>query len=330
MTLHNINRRFTAAALALLLGCAVAWAQAPDATTSASKKAEAPAVVKPEATTSASVKSEGASPAKADATTSASKSGAEATTGTSKAPGPRARLFRHDLYDIVLGPVFVIAWILFAAGFAWRILQFTRMTTKTLPGTVIPNPAPVRGDTEFLLERRSAIGKLLARYHRWERRTIFHTNPVMARVSGIFHALLFLIPLLLPAHNILFYQGTRLSLPTLPEPLLDKLTLLLLAFGAFFLLRRILVPRVRVLSTVRDYLVLLMVAAPFVTAYMAYHHWLDYHVMVLVHMIVGELLIAAIPFTKLGHMPFLIFARFFAASERAWKPGNRRWQAHHE
>jgi nitrate reductase gamma subunit len=306
-----------AVALALLLSGA-AWAQAPDATTSASRKSEAPAPQKVEATTSE----------KSDATSSASKSGAEAISSASKAApssGTRARLFRHDLYDIVLGPAFVIAWVLFAAGFAWRILQFTRMTKKTIPGTVIPNPAPVRGDTEFLLEGRSAVGRALLRYRRWESRTVFHTNPVMARVSAVFHALLFLIPLLLPAHNILFYQGTRLSLPTLPEPLLDKLTLLLLAFGAFFLVRRILVPRVRVLSTVRDYLVLLLVAAPFVTAYMAYHHWLDYHVMVLLHMIVGEVLIAAIPFTKLGHMPFLIFARFFAASERAWTPGNRRW-----
>jgi nitrate reductase gamma subunit len=324
--LHNINRSFTAAALALLLGCAAAWAQAPDAETSASAKTKATAAAKPDATTSASVKSEAPSAEKADATSSASKNGGEAA-GAGKAgkTGPRARLFRHDLYDIVLGPAFVIAWILFAVGFAWRILQFTRMTKKILPGAVIPNPVPVRGDTEFLLEGRSAVGRLLMRYRRWERRTIFHTNPVMARASAVFHALLFLVPLLLPAHNILFYQGTRLGLPTLPEPLMDKLTLLLLAFGAFFLLRRILIPRVRVLSTVRDYLVLLLVAAPFVTAYMAYHHWLDYRVMVLVHMIVGELLIAAIPFTKLGHMPFLIFARFFAASERAWKPGNRRW-----
>jgi hypothetical protein len=315
--LHNINRKLAVAALCLLLGGAIASAQSPDATTSASKKTESPAA-----------QAGGAATQKADATTSASKSETQATTGASKAApasGKRARLLRHDLYDIVLGPAFVICWILFAAGCAWRVLQFSRMTRKTIPGSVVPNPVSVRGDTEFLLKGKSAIGRVLLRYRRWENRTVFHTNPVMARVSAVFHALLFLVPLLLPAHNILFYQATRLSLPTLPEPLLDKLTLLLLAFGAFFLLRRILIPRVRVLSTVRDYMVLLLVAAPFVTAYMAYHHWLDYHVMVLLHMMVGELFIAAIPFTKLGHMPFLIFARFFAASERAWKPGNRRW-----
>jgi nitrate reductase gamma subunit len=147
----------------------------------------------------------------------------------------------------------------------------------------------------------------------------------MGVVSLVFHLALFLVPLLLPAHNVLFYQSLRVSLPTLPEPVMDYFTAGLLVIGAFFLLRRIFVPRVRALTTLRDYLVLLLVAAPFVTAYMAYHQWLDYRTVLVTHMFIGEVLIAAIPFTKLGHMPFSIYARFFEAWEYAWKPGNRRW-----
>ena len=93
----------------------------------------------------------------------------------------------------------------------------------------------------------------------------------------------------------------------------------------FFLARRILVPRVRILSTLADYLILLLVAAPFVTAYAAHHQWLDYHTLLVAHTIAGEALIAAIPFTKLGHMPFLIFSRFFTASEYSLKTASRRW-----
>ena len=104
----------------------------------------------------------------------------------------------------------------------------------------------------------------------------------MSRVSMVFHVLLFLVPLLLPAHNILFRQTFHFALPTLPEPLMDVLTLVLLAFGAFFLVRRIVFPRVRALTTVRDYLVLLLVAAPFVSAYMAYHQWLDYRTVLVI------------------------------------------------
>jgi nitrate reductase gamma subunit len=234
-------------------------------------------------------------------------------------------IVRFELYDVVRGPLFIAAWALFVLGFAWRIYRFTRLTRSAAAPVAAPRPLPTAEDEAFLARGRSRIGTVLFRLRRWERGTVFSSSPVMARLSVLFHVALFLIPLLLPAHNILFRQSFHFSLPSLPEPLLDKLTLGLLAIGAFFLLRRIFFPRVRALTTVRDYLILLLVAAPFVTAYMAYHQWLDYRTVLVTHMLVGEVVIAAIPFTKLGHMPFLIFSRFFVSGEYAWKPGTRRW-----
>jgi len=277
-----------------------------------------------------------------DANSSASEAStsSEAKAGTESAPSPASNPAsspaptqpRIDIYDLAMGPLFVLAWVLFAAGFTWRILLFRRLTRPARAATAsLPPPSgndasgTVSEDIAFLTRGMSGVGKLVYRFRRRIRRTVFGTSPVMGAVSLVFHFCLFLIPLLLPAHNILSDRSTGVSLPTLPGPLADKLTLGLLAFGTFFLLRRILFPRVRALSTLRDYLVLLLVAAPFVTAYMAYHHWLDYRTVLVTHMIVGEILIAAIPFTKLGHMPFLIFARFFMSSEYAWRPANRRW-----
>jgi hypothetical protein len=60
---------------------------------------------------------------------------------------------------------------------------------------------------------------------------------------------------------------------------------------------------------------------------MAYHQWLDYRSVLVTHMIIGEVVIATIPFTKLGHMPFLILSRFFGSGEGSWRPGRRRWTA---
>ena len=171
----------------------------------------------------------------------------------------------------------------------------------------------------------SGFGRLLFRVRRWIRGTVFSTTPVMGVASLVFHVGLFLVPLLLPAHSVLIRQSIGVGLPTLPEPLLDRLTLVLLVIGTFFLLRRIFFPRVRALSTVRDYLVILLVLAPFLTAYAAYHQWLNYRTVVVLHMLAGELLIGAIPFTRLGHMPFLIFSRFFLSAERSWRPADRRW-----
>jgi nitrate reductase gamma subunit len=236
-----------------------------------------------------------------------------------------AGIVRFQLFDLLRGPLFIAAWVIFALGFAWRIFQFTRMTRRVGAAPPMPRPVQTAEDTSFLMKGRSGIGRVLFRIRRWVKSTVFGRNPVMGVVSLVFHLLLVAAPFFLPAHALLFRESFHWNLPTLPEQLVDELTLALLAIGVFFLVRRLVLPRVRALTTVRDYLVLLLVAAPFVTAYMAYHQWLDYRTVLATHMMVGEIVIAAIPFTKLGHMPFLLFSRFFASGEYSWKPGNRRW-----
>ncbi|HEY9593137.1 MAG TPA: hypothetical protein VHE79_01575 [Spirochaetia bacterium] len=282
-----------------------------DATSAASEQSAAPAAQAQDASSSAS--------AAQDATSSASQ-GDHAKTSRTKATG----LARFDLFGLLRGPLFIAAWVIFALGFAWRIFQFRRMTSRIGPAP-ITKPVATAQDTEFLTQGMTGVGRFVYQVRRRVKRTVFGTNPVMGVVSLVFHLLLVLVPLLLPAHAILFRLSFHWSLPTLPEPLLDRATLVVLGIGVFFLGRRIFFPRVRALSTVRDYLVLLLVAAPFFTGYAAYHHWLNYRAMLYAHMLIGEVLIALIPFTKLGHMPFLIFSRFFASGEYSWKPGNRRW-----
>jgi len=305
-----------ALAFALASGTA-AFSQQADATSSASKKTDA---------TASASKAESSASAKTDAQSSASvKEDAQAS--ASRKP---AGFELFNLYDFIKGPLFISALVIFFAGLIWRFTVLGRVTRPVRAGPLPPPSAPVlrtrsRVDEAFLLEGISGVRRVLYRVGRWFRRTVFASSPVMGVVSLAFHLGLFLVPLLLPAHSVLLRQSIGVGLPTLPEPLLDRLTLVLLVVGGFFLLRRLLFPRVRALSTLRDYLVLLLVAAPFLTAYAAYHQWLVYRTVVVLHMVTGELLIALIPFTKLGHMPFLIFSRFFLSAERSWRPAVRRW-----
>ena len=308
-----------AIAFAIISGTA-AYSQQADATSSASKKTEAaPATSRQADADSSASRTE-------DAQSSASGSADAQSSASRKSAG--FELF--NLYDFVKFPLFIASLVLFVGGFAWKIRVMSRLTRPVragpMPARSVPvsTPAP-RMDEAFLLKGRSAISRFRYRAGRWVRRTVFASSPVMGVVSMGFHVGLFLVPLLLPAHSVLLRQSIGVGFPTLPEPLLDKLTLALLCIGGFFLLRRILFPRVRALSTVRDYLVLLLVAAPFLTAYAAYHQWLAYRTVVVLHMLTGELLIALIPFTKLGHMPFLIYSRLFLSAERSFRPAARRW-----
>ncbi len=291
-----VGKALLLVALAALLSCRAAPAPVAEATSSASQS---------ETTAAAPEQS-------ADATSAAS-----AAEGTTTTEAPKKPLITINPWNLALGPLFIAAWGLFGLGFAWRAYRFARLT-RAVPRAklFVQRGAGASADHPRVL----AFG-----FRHWLRRTIFGTNPVMGVVSLVFHVLLFLVPLLLPAHADLIRQSTGAVLPTLPAEFLDRMTLVLMVFGGFFLLRRILVPRVRALTTLRDYLILLLVAAPFVSAYLAHHHVWSYHTVVLVHMLIGDLVIAAVPWTKLGHMPFLILSRFFLTGERAWKPGNRQW-----
>lgn len=263
--------------------------------------------------------------------------------GTGRESRLRA-LSRYRLYDVVRGPAFLAAWVVFALGIAWRVVQYVGLTARrgrlapglrTGPGSGLPR-LPVRAgfagrdwraaDAAHVEGLRAAPARLWARVRRRVLSAILGSNPVMAGVSTVFHVLLFVAPLLLPAHNVLFDLTFRVSLPTLPEPLLDAFTVVVIAACLFFFVRRLAIARVRALTAARDWLVLGLVFVPFLSAFLAYHQVLDYRAVLLVHMVAGEIVIAAIPFTAIGHMPFIFFARFFTAGEYSWRPGRRVWR----
>jgi nitrate reductase gamma subunit len=292
----------------------------------------------------------GASPGAPAITAEAASGGSlsDTTTGPTAALRDAQAPAGFSLYDAVRGPAFIAAWVIFALGVAYRAVQYVRLTVRGdrlvagRPGVPAGAPAGApaarpsgpgfagRGsrpaDLPFIAGAMSPAGRLWMRLRLRARATILGSNPVMAVVSSGFHVLLFLAPLLLPAHNILFDLAFRVSLPTLPEPVLDVCTLVVIAAGVFFLVRRLASARVRALTTARDWLVLGLVLAPFLTAFLAYHQLLEYRLILLAHMLAGEAVIAVIPFTAIGHMPFILFARFFTAGEYSWRPARRVWR----
>ncbi|MGO9411953.1 MAG: hypothetical protein ACLQCB_14545 [Spirochaetia bacterium] len=244
-----------------------------------------------------------------DATSSATRtSGADATTSASRAAGA-PRDIATTLYNVGQRPALRLCLLVAALGILYRIWQFRRLTRL------------VRG--RLSAGARAAKTAPMPGYRSRGRGVIPH--PVMRTVSLTFHFLLFLVPLLLPAHNMILHRSLHASLPSIPAPLADWLTMVLIALGVFFLARRLLFPRVRVLSTVSDYLILLLVLTPFVTGLMAYHHVSSSPWLMIVHIASADALFLLLPFTKLGHMPFLIFSRFFVSGEYAWRPGRRAW-----
>jgi nitrate reductase gamma subunit len=218
------------------------------------------------------------------------------------------------MYELARGPLVWVALIVFIGGTVYRAVQLFHLTRKKerarCPSGGIRAISPEERKFKAVVAlQNSLIGK----------------HPVMAIVSAVFHFCLFVVPVFTHAHNVLLRESWGISFFSLPDRLIDILTAVVLLGAFFFLMRRLVVPRVRAVSGLGDYTVLLLAAAPFLTGFIAYRQWGDYRTIVTIHILAGELMLVAIPFTKLAHMVFFFFARIFFGSEFSLWRGRRVW-----
>jgi len=220
------------------------------------------------------------------------------------------------IYNLARGPFVWVAVLVFVVGIVYRLVELLRLTRKR--ERVLWPTRNVRADSP---EERK-LRPILSFQH-----SLIGKHPVMAVVSGLFHVGLFAGPLLAKGHNLLLRQSLGFSLWSLPLAATDALTALVLAGVLFLLVRRVAVPRVRAVSGVADYALLLLVAAPYLTGFIAYHQWLPYRAVITLHMLTGEAMLMAIPFSKLGHLVFFFFVRGFMESEHNVGRGDRVWSS---
>ncbi len=137
----------------------------------------------------------------------------------------------------------------------------------------------------------------------------------MTIMTFAFHSCLIITPLFALAHLILLDESWGFRWGALPESLADVMTLVVIAGCVFFLARRLKLPEVRYLTSTSDYVLLAIVAAPFITGFLAYHQWFGYPIFLLLHILSGEIMLMAIPFTRLSHMLYSPFTRAYMGSE---------------
>jgi nitrate reductase gamma subunit len=114
---------------------------------------------------------------------------------------------------------------------------------------------------------------------------------------------------------VLWDESWNFSWWTLPDATADVMTILVMAGCLYFLVRRVSQPEVKFVTDWSDYMLLAIVAAPFVTGFIAYHQLFGINWMTIVHMLCGEIMLAAIPFTRLVHMVFSPLTRAYMGSE---------------
>ncbi|WP_020586802.1 hypothetical protein [Desulfobacter curvatus] len=186
------------------------------------------------------------------------------------------------LYDLLTGPIMWVTVILFAAGMVFKTISLVRLVSVCRPGTAFINPN--------------------ARFPKVYKASLPGRYPVTTLISVVFHLILLLLPFFIEGHNILLDTSWGVSLPMLPGHFADNLTVIVLGCGLYFLFRRLFTKRVRAVSFFSDYLIIILVILPFLTGFIAYHRLLPYDAVLNAHIITGQLMLVAIPYTRLVHM----------------------------
>ena len=224
------------------------------------------------------------------------------------------------VYNLARGPFVWMSLAVCIVGTAVRTFRFLSLTKVEERNIRIPRIAPLKPKSS-----RNFSFEHLSRSFSNLKLAIIGISPVTIVVSCVFHLCLIITPIFLLAHNILMKDAIGISLFSFSERFTDRLTLLFLLCAAYFLIRRICLPRMRAISSAYDYIILFITIAPFLTGVLVYYQVFDYKPFIILHMLAGELMLIAIPFTKIYHMIFFFFGRFVLINQHTLGRGSRTW-----
>jgi nitrate reductase gamma subunit len=216
-----------------------------------------------------------------------------------------------DFYELVRGPLAWASLLLFVVGSLYRILSMLQDAKKD---KVVYPYMSLKHSLRSIAHWVVPFGSRNMRM-----------RPVMTVVSFVFHICLVLLPLFLLAHAVLWYESWTVQWWSLPESVADVMTVLVILSCVFFGVRRITQPEVRNVTSASDFLLLGLVLLPFLTGFLAYHQWGAYRPMLIAHILAGEIMLVAIPFTRLSHMLFFPFTRAYMGSEFGNVRNARDW-----
>ncbi len=206
-----------------------------------------------------------------------------------------------DLYELVRGPM---AWLAFSVCIGATVLRMALILGRARRINRLHPAKSWSGGLKSVVRGLFPLGLQAMRQ-----------QPVFGLVTFVFHICLLLTPLFLLAHIVLVYESWQIQWLSLSDGLADIMTGVVIAGTLFFAARRIRRKEVRVLSDASDWALLVVINGIFLTGLMAAHHWGPYRPLLITHIVLGEILLLMIPFTKLFHMLLYFFTRGYLGAE---------------
>ena len=185
-------------------------------------------------------------------------------------------------YEFLTGPVLWAVFSIFIVGLVVRVTYFYALSRKA--------------DCHKKIDLKSAIRRIFHWSAPLGNDSALQSGPFFKTISFVFHVCLLGVPLFLLAHNTLWEDAFGYGLPSLPDFLSDTLTMIFLV-SALLLAGQIINAGAGTLSKIRDYSVLFLCCAPFVTGFLAYRQIGPYEMTLTLHVLFAELLLLVIPFS---------------------------------
>ena len=219
------------------------------------------------------------------------------------------------MYQLVTGPLLWLSFAIFIIGCIVRIVRYAKGLNWQADR--------VAYTVHFAYGIKGAVRSIVFWLLPFGTRG-WRNNPFFTFLFLMFHTGVLFTPIFLTAHNIILKERWGFSLWTIPGAAADLLTIGVIVSAGFIVLRRIALPEVRILTTFYDYAVILVATAPFVTGFIAHHAATHYQFWLIAHILCGEIMLVAIPFTKLSHFVLFFMSRGQLGMDYGIKRGGRK------
>ena len=219
------------------------------------------------------------------------------------------------MYQFITGPLLWLSFAVFFIGCITHVVIYVRGLDTFLDRVTykVNVGFGVKGAIRSVVSWLIPFGT-----HSWR------AKPIYTFIFYLFHVGALAAPLFLSAHSLIIKERWGISIPAMPDAVADALTVGVIIGALAIFIRRMALPEVRILTTRKDIVALLISVAPFITGFIAYHQIGDGTFWTLAHILTGELLLVAVPFTKLSHIVLFFCSRIQIGMDFGIKRGGMK------
>ncbi|MGL1861463.1 MAG: hypothetical protein OCC46_02945 [Pseudodesulfovibrio sp.] len=222
------------------------------------------------------------------------------------------------MYELLTGPILWLAFAIAIVGLFTRTVFYIKGLHWKLD-RVAYTAHPAAG-------AKGAIRSILAfvipfANHSWR------AKPGFTIMFFVFHIGLLGVPLFLEGHAVILMERFGVSWPTMSMASANFWTVAMLVAAMCMIIRRIILPEVRILTDAKDWFVMIVSIAPFITGYFVVNEIGDYNFWLLTHIISGLAWIVLLPFTKLFHAVGFFWTRAQLGMDYGIKRGGMKYKS---